>query len=237
MPRKKRPLDRTTGIERDASIVVVACEDKYAVKQYFAKFRTRRTQFKVLPTDDCKSNPRAVIDRLHDYKREYAQEEGDEFWFCIDTDHWIRGHHQRELSQVLQECRQSGYGIAISNPCFEVWLLLHFIEINNELLLRMLGKDSNGSVDPQNLESLRCDSFVHELRSIAGQYNKSRVSALKVTAAQVQSATQRAKVRDLENGDIPPTPGSRIYKLIESLRHRDFIDLSTSNSGLTRNSL
>lgn len=225
MPRKKRPLDRTTGIERDASIVVVACEDTYAVKQYFAKFRTRRTQLTVLPTEDCRSNPRAVIERLHDHKRKYAQEEGDEFWFCIDADHWICGHHQRELSQVLQECRQKGYGIAISNPCFEVWLLLHFTEINDEIVLRMLGKNSSETVNIEELESLRCDSFVHELRNFAGQYNKSRVSALKLSAAQVRQATQRAQDRDTGNGDVPQVPGTRVYKLVESLLHRDSINL------------
>ena len=52
MPRKNRPLDRTTGLVRDSSIVVIACEDTHAVKQYFAKFRTRRVQFKVLPTEE-----------------------------------------------------------------------------------------------------------------------------------------------------------------------------------------
>jgi hypothetical protein len=52
MPRKSRPLDRTTGLVRDSSIVVIACEDTHAVKQYFAKFRTRRVQFKVLPTEE-----------------------------------------------------------------------------------------------------------------------------------------------------------------------------------------
>ena len=52
MPRKNRPLDRTTGLVRDSSIVVIACEDTHAVKQYFAKFRTRRVQFKVLPAEE-----------------------------------------------------------------------------------------------------------------------------------------------------------------------------------------
>lgn len=73
------------------------------------------------------------------YKSEYATEHGDELWICIDTDHWIRGGHQAELSQVLQECRSKGYGVAISNPCFEVWLLMHFADVDDSLLLELLG--------------------------------------------------------------------------------------------------
>ena len=87
MPRKHRPLDRASGAPRDTSIIVIACEDTHAVKQYFSKFRTRRVQYKVLPTTDCDSSPRAVIDRLNAYRSEYATEEHDELWICIDADH------------------------------------------------------------------------------------------------------------------------------------------------------
>lgn len=225
MPRKRRPLDRTAGVLRDTSIVVVACEDMHAVRQYFAKFRTRRTQFKVLPTEDGNSSPRAVIDRLHRYREEYVQEDGDELWICIDADHWITGNHQRELSQVLQECRQNAYGVAISNPCFEVWLLLHFTEINEELLLRVLGKGSSETVAPHELEYLRCAPFERELRAIAGSYRKNRISALTLSAAGVQQATWRARNGDTGSGDIPPCPGTRVYQLIETLLRRDSINL------------
>ena len=36
MPRKKRPLDRDGGVLRDASLIVIASEDEYIVKDYFA---------------------------------------------------------------------------------------------------------------------------------------------------------------------------------------------------------
>lgn len=93
MPRKRRPLDRTSGVLRDASIVVIACEDTHAVKQYFAKFRAKRIQYMVLPTVDGNSSPRAVVERLNAYKEEYATEDGDELWICIDADHWVHGGH------------------------------------------------------------------------------------------------------------------------------------------------
>jgi predicted 3-demethylubiquinone-9 3-methyltransferase (glyoxalase superfamily) len=41
MPHKKRPLDRDSGVVRDASLLVIACEDTHAVKQYWTK-RLRR---------------------------------------------------------------------------------------------------------------------------------------------------------------------------------------------------
>jgi hypothetical protein len=66
MPRKKRLLDRDAGIVRDASLIVIASEDTYAVKDYFSRFRTRKVQFIVVPTEDCHSAPvngQAIIAR------------------------------------------------------------------------------------------------------------------------------------------------------------------------------
>lgn len=42
MPLKPRPLDRDNGVVRDASLVIIASEDRYAVKQYFSRFKPRR---------------------------------------------------------------------------------------------------------------------------------------------------------------------------------------------------
>lgn len=226
MPRKHRPLDRASGAPRDTSIIVIACEDTHAVKQYFSKFRTRRVQYKVLPTTDCDSSPRAVIDRLNAYRSEYATEEHDELWICIDADHWIRGTHQREFSQVLQECRSKGYGIAISNPCFEVWLLMHFMEVNDRLLLELIGEDTSSCLSDDQRASLRCDKFESRLRQEVGGYNKSNVARLPLTASQVLHAIDRARHADANaDSDVPTCPGTRLYKLLDTLRGRDSIDL------------
>lgn len=225
MPRQNRPLDRTSGAPRDANIIVIACEDTHAVKQYFAKFRTKRTQYKVLPTLDGNSLPRAVLDRLNTYKNEYATEDGDELWICIDADHWIRGGHQAEFSQVLQECHSKGYGIAISNPCFEVWLLMHFVEIDGAELSRILKKNASEAITGDDKESIRCDKIEARLRKCAGGYNKSNVAGLLLTTEQVLNAIARARAAD-GKGSVPGCPGTRVYLLVEKLQSRGSIELT-----------
>jgi hypothetical protein len=76
--RKKRPLDRSANVVRDASLIVIASEDKYAVRQYFEFFRSTKIQFKVLETDDGKSAPEHVLARLVEYMKEYDIGEGDQ---------------------------------------------------------------------------------------------------------------------------------------------------------------
>ena len=66
--RKKRPLDRKSEPVRDASLVVIASEDRYAVRQYFDFFESIRIQFRVLETLDGKSSPEHVLEpdrRVH----------------------------------------------------------------------------------------------------------------------------------------------------------------------------
>ena len=225
MPRKSRPLDRTTGLVRDSSIVVIACEDTHAVKQYFAKFRTRRVQFKVLPTEEGYSSPKAVVERLTRYRMEEQIGDEDELWICIDADHWIRGSHQRELAEVLRQCRSNGYCVAISNPCFEVWLLLHFVTIDDELLNTILGNAQNSTVSESDRQSIRCDGFEEHLRIVSGGYNKTNVGRLPITTLEVIQAMQRARELDNGTGDIPGAPGTRAYKLLDTLKRRDFIVL------------
>jgi hypothetical protein len=65
--RKKRPLDRSTNIVRDANLIVIASEDTYAVRQYFDFFRSTKIQFKVLETNDGKSSPEHVLARIDEY--------------------------------------------------------------------------------------------------------------------------------------------------------------------------
>jgi hypothetical protein len=225
MPRKSLPLDRTTGLVRDSSIVVIACEDTHAVKQYFAKFRTRRVQFKVLPTEEGYSSPKAVVERLNRYRMEEQIGDEDELWICIDADHWIRGSHQRELAEVLRQCRSNGYCVAISNPCFEVWLLLHFVTIDDELLNTILGNAQNSTVSESDRQSIRCDGFEEHLRIVSGGYNKTNVGRLPITTLEVIQAMQRARELDNGTGDIPGAPGTRAYKLLDTLKRRDFIVL------------
>jgi hypothetical protein len=162
---------------------------------------------------------------LNRYRVEEQIGDEDELWICIDADHWIRGSHQRELAEVLRQCRSNGYGVAISNPCFEVWLLLHFVTIDDELLNTILGNAQNSSVSESDRQSIRCDGYEKHLRVVSGGYNKTNVARLPISTAQVIQAMQRARDRDDGTGDIPGAPGTRAHELLDTLIRRDVIEL------------
>ena len=51
------------------------------------------------------------------------EDEIDEFWCAFDVE-WPRNHPR--LREAVQQARDNGINLAISNPCFEIWLILHF---------------------------------------------------------------------------------------------------------------
>ena len=203
MPRKPRPLERDTGAVRDASLIVFASEDTHAVQAYFARFRPRRVQFRVLPTEDGLSAPEHILERLNDFHSEFHLDDDDQLWYCGDTDHWVTANHVANLVQVLQRCSQAGYHVALSNPCFELWLILHFFDMP--------------------AHAMSCEDICDKLSADAGGYSKHKGCHATITPEMVQQAAKRAAQLDAGTEDIPATPTTRIYRILDLLIQRESI--------------
>lgn len=56
--------------------------------------------------------------------KEYSSDvEVDEVWCVFDVE-WPRNHPH--LKEALKTARDNGIRLAISNPCFEIWLIMHY---------------------------------------------------------------------------------------------------------------
>lgn len=195
--RRKRKIDRDSGKLADTNLIVIASEDEYAVKQYFNLFHSVRIQFEVLETENGRSSPQDVLGRLSRYQEEFQIGEGDEFWLVTDIDHWAEPGHIGNLTKVVQLCRQKGIEVATSFPCFDLWLMLHFLEMPEE---------------PIN----QCSEIGKLLRNAVGEYNKTKVFRLPIKMANVEAAIRRAKAGS-PKGPILEELGSEVYRIIEHL--------------------
>jgi hypothetical protein len=180
---------------RDTKLFIVATEGKETEKQYFGMFKSTRIKVEILATtEDGKSAPEYVLERLDKFKERYDLSKDDMLWLVSDVDRW----RDKKLSSVCSQARQKGYNLAISNPCFEVWLTLHFEDINTQ-------------------EDKDCDEFKKRLRIILGSYNGSNldISAYKPNT---KDAVNRAKnLHPSSQQDWPPTLGTHVYRLVEIL--------------------
>ena len=202
--RKKRPIQRSEERTRDATLVVIASEDRFAVKQYFDLFHSTRIQFHVLETEDGKSSPEHVMARLERYLDEYSVGVGDQFWLVLDTDHWIEGSHLQNLVEVVKRCRQKGISVALSNPCFELWLLLHFSDFPAE-------------------SKLTCVQIGELIRAKTVTYNKTKVFNLPITESRVFEAIGRARERFNPQDMIPTEPQTGVHLIIDDLMRKGIV--------------
>jgi RloB-like protein len=122
--RQSRPLKRDSETLGDTRLFIIACDDTYAPKQYFGFFRLARIQIHVIETQDGRSSAEHVLERL----ATFDHEPDDELWMLLDTDHYAQGTHLQSFRAALQKAKQRGVRVALSRPCFELWLLLHHLE-------------------------------------------------------------------------------------------------------------
>ncbi|EGQ9220379.1 RloB family protein [Vibrio parahaemolyticus] len=76
------------------------------------------------------SSPESVVNYASEYIKEHHPEVDkghDKVFVLVDKDRW----QDKNLSTASTLCRQKGYDLIVSNPAFEVWLLLHFVDISS----------------------------------------------------------------------------------------------------------
>lgn len=123
MSRERRSFRRGTPSLLYRKRFVVATEGKETEPRYFSMFNSKNSTVQVvLLKSKRKTSPGQILKRL---KRADIGKK-DQAWIVIDRDTW----DEAELNEVFQDCNSSGYKMALSNPKFEYWLLLHFDDGN-----------------------------------------------------------------------------------------------------------
>lgn len=129
----------------------------------------------------------------------------DERWLILDVDRYDQGNQQVSYRETLQTAKESGIQLAVSKPCFEVWLLLHHAD------------------ESHVAELIDCKSVVSKLRTLLGEYNKNKLKAEYFTHHNVKDAMVRSRRLDKDDSLIPTANTTRVYQLWESItRNLDY---------------
>jgi len=203
-PRQRTP----PGNFRDSRLIVIATEGQKTEKNYFeslaAEYRNSRIVVRVLDKLDTRSSPEDVLRMLSEFEAKFKLEEDDMLWLVVDVDHW----RNKTLSAIATQCIQKKYGLAVSNPCFELWLLLHVKDIDEySAATRKELKDNKKVGNRTRLEV--------ELASLLGEYNKLNIKS-KHFLPFVDKAISQARVLDTNPAHRWPNDiGTRVYLLAE----------------------
>lgn len=203
---------------RDAKYIVIATEGSETEPRYFedlalsARCRNPRVHIEVIYRErgsETSSAPNHVLRQLMEYEEVHGLVEGDELWIVIDRDKW----ELSMLTEVARLVRQNGYHLADSNPCFELWLLLHHRSLDYYTKLELTELKENRK---EKFRSRRRRLDL-ELMNICGSYDRSNLKTydyiphIDVAIANAKNADSSKNNRWLNN------IGSRVYRLAQSI--------------------
>lgn len=196
-------ISRRSAFKKTKRLFVIAAEGDATEPLYFAAFQPGRHgifRLKVLDNPRHKTSPLKVVERLTDYERVYQPGSDSEYWAVVDRDTW--SEEELTAAWTLIGTKKGHYHLALSNPCFELWLWLHLF--------------------PNRPFADRHDCCRSLAREWPGFRTKSDfdVAAL-VTTQRIGDACERA--RELDTDPSTPWPrgqATRIDQLVERLSQR-----------------
>jgi len=216
MPRERQELFRqSNNIEKEQNIVL-AFEGNDTERIYFEDLRDSslfndkliHMHFLSRSKADTNSAPNHVFKKLKkEAKDEYNFNKKDELWMIIDKDRW------KNIPEIIQLCKkEKNMYVAVSNPCFEFWLLLHVINISDlddEQKQKLLD-------NPRVTNKKRyADQMIDDVMS--GGYKKTDPKPDRFFPT-IKQAIEQAIQLDDQNIEFPDTSlGSHVYKVIQKI--------------------
>ncbi|RPK61044.1 hypothetical protein EES43_16150 [Streptomyces sp. ADI96-02] len=128
--KRGKPLKRTKGVRPEQRRFLIYCEGERTEVQYF---KGLRADLRTLPVSIClggeHGEPRSLVRAAVEHKQRAPHSPQDrrtaydEVWCVIDVE--APTPHDG-LDEALELARQHEVRVALTNPCFELWVMLHF---------------------------------------------------------------------------------------------------------------
>ena len=189
MQQKRRKFQRPPAQKPRRKLFIIATEGKKTEPEYFHRFNSQEypVQVKCLTKND-QSDPRHVLKRMKKHLNTSKSKGPLEAWLVIDKD--------RYKDEVIDELfawasTKKNCHLAVSNPNFEYWLLLHFVN-----------------------SPLR--NFEGNMKKYFPNYDKG-IDHSKISDTNIKQAISRARQKDRPSSNWPRSQGTTVYKLVEQI--------------------
>ena len=213
--RQRRDFERPEGL-KSARLIVIAAEGRKTENIYFeamkASLCSTNVHVVVLPREDNNSSPENVLEQIKLFMAEYSIKEDDQLWVVIDRDRW----ETKMLSSGARECmKNDNLYFCVSNPCFELWLLLHLEDMAS------YDEQTMNALTANKKNSKRGKTWLKKrIKALTGNYNEADYDANEFLPS-VDSAIERAVQLDVKPMDRwPQSVGTRVYLLARSIMNK-----------------
>ncbi|ETX00841.1 MAG: hypothetical protein ETSY2_38395 [Candidatus Entotheonella gemina] len=180
-PRSKRRVHKR---------FVIAVEGEKSEKAYFDFLQHLfQVSIKTLTSKSGNSSPDKVVHRLKKEAQKAGRHKEDQYWIVVDRDSWNE--------EIMHALYRSEFSVAVSNPCFEVWLHAHLFTP------AILGD---------------CNSYVQKIRRQIQSFDKN-LCGFNPNSKTVNKAVLQMKqyIRFTQNNLWPDPGGSDLFKLVAEI--------------------
>jgi hypothetical protein len=187
-PRRENSQRRRRPTRPPARTILVVCGGTRTEPDYLDGMRRehRRPSLRIV-VQGKGLDPKGLVEYARSLARR-APGEFDEVWCVVDLDEF-------DLTAAEATAASAGVRLAVSNPCFELWLLLHFDDCTSHV---------DGAGDA-----------ARRLRRHLPAYDKSELDFADFSAG-VPAAVSRA--RALDAGEtVGPNPSTGVWKLVQGI--------------------
>ena len=196
MARKGR-RKRSVATKDPRSIVRILCEGSVTEPEYLTMVAGENVVLDVQETGQApKSLVNAAWEHVTRNRGRKLDRDFDEIWCVFDRD------DHDDIAGTLQTARDRGIEVAFSNPCFELWLVLHV-------------EDQQAHIERQAIQR-RCEELgLTEGKSIASTADgrlKSGLGTARLRAKRLSEMHRSA------GADSRSNPSSTAWRLVDRLR-------------------
>ena len=123
--KRKRDLRRKPPSKLRKPFVLIACEGGKTEPYYFDAFRQRlkftKEQFKILGKE-IGTHPKNIVKSAKKERQKLLKDgyDYDKIWCVFDCD------QHENIHEAFDQAKTNKFEVIFSNPCFELWYLLHY---------------------------------------------------------------------------------------------------------------
>ena len=185
---------------RKAKKIYIFCEGRRREHDYFRYFVDMDSRINIIVhqmKEDDNTTPNGVFQKAEEFAGTIDLEDIDEIWLVIDRDYDVLDSRKPQIQEIREKCvSRANWNIALSNPCFEVWLYYH---LSNEV----------PAFDGLEISS---NWKTHLADSILGGFDPRKHPLL------IETALENSKsVHSTDENEEPAICSTEVYLLAESI--------------------
>ncbi|HMS41903.1 MAG TPA: RloB family protein [Pyrinomonadaceae bacterium] len=226
MARKGRLLKASTKIDIERPVkfrryeyfFLIVCEDQKTEPSYFETFKSQIPKETLyLATFGKGKDPKSVVEEAvkeRDILAEKIKKEIDVVWAVFDKDDAdLYPARATRFEEAFKIAEHEKIEIAYSNEVFELWLLLHFTDVDSEKPLPR--KEVYKLIQKTIRKIPKYDAYAYD----HSKYNPATVKII-LEFGDVEAAIERAEVlfeKQKERKPIEANPSTKVHILIKEL--------------------